>query len=81
VDLVLSGHIHAPFALPYPFGDCRTYAAGASTLSVRERGTPPGFNIVEIEATEIYVRAQAWTGSGYETHRTWALERRQASGT
>ncbi|MDB5495577.1 MAG: 3,5-cyclic-nucleotide phosphodiesterase, partial [Phenylobacterium sp.] len=37
VDLVLSGHIHAPFAWPYPFGDGRTYAVGAGTLSVRER--------------------------------------------
>ncbi|HYD97919.1 MAG TPA: metallophosphoesterase [Alphaproteobacteria bacterium] len=76
VDLVLSGHIHAPFALPYPFGDCRTYAAGASTLSVRERGVPAGVNIVEADDKEIWVKAQAWTGSHFETWRTWALERR-----
>src|SRR5207342_2935230 len=29
VDLVLSGHIHAPFTWPYAFGDGRTYAVGA----------------------------------------------------
>lgn len=77
VDLVLSGHIHAPFALPYPFGDGRTYAAGASTLSVRERGVPAGFNVVEADENEIRILAQAWTGSHYETSRTWALERRK----
>ena len=76
VDLVLSGHIHAPFAWPYPYGDGRTYAVGAGTLSIRERGAPPGFNVVEVEDGRIRVTALAWTGSGYEPFRTWALDRR-----
>ncbi|MGZ6020514.1 MAG: metallophosphoesterase family protein, partial [Phenylobacterium sp.] len=58
VDLVLSGHIHAPFTWPYPFGDGKTYAVGAGTLSVRERGgVPPGFNVVEIEGAAIRIAA------------------------
>ena len=77
VDLVLSGHIHAPFTWPYPYGDGRTYAVGAGTLSVRERGVPPGFNIVEVEAGCFRVTALAWTGSRYEPYRTWSLTRRQ----
>jgi len=77
VDLVLSGHIHAPFAWPYPHGDGKTYAAGAGTLSVRERGVPAGFNIIEADAREIRVVAQAWTRSHFETTRTWSLDRRQ----
>ena len=76
VDLVLSGHIHAPFTWPYPYGDCRTYAAGAGTLSVRERGVPPGFNVVDVEAKEIRVTALAWAGSRFEPSRTWSLARR-----
>jgi 3',5'-cyclic AMP phosphodiesterase CpdA len=76
VDLVLSGHIHAPFAWPYPHGDRRTYAAGAGTLSVRERGVPPGFNLVEIEGAAIRIAALAWTGSHFEPFRTWSLDRR-----
>jgi len=76
VDLVLSGHIHAPFTWPYPHGDGRTYAVGAGTLSVRERGVPPGYNEVEVEDECIRVTALAWTGSKYEPYRTWALDRR-----
>ena len=76
VDLVLSGHIHAPFALPYPFGDERTYAVGAGTLSVRERGCPPGFNLIDTERAAMRIAALAWTGSHYEPSRTWSLDRR-----
>jgi 3',5'-cyclic AMP phosphodiesterase CpdA len=76
VDLVLSGHIHAPFLWAYPHGDGRTYAAGAGTLSVRERGVPAGFNLVEIERAAIRIAALAWSGSRYEPHRTWSVDRR-----
>jgi 3',5'-cyclic AMP phosphodiesterase CpdA len=76
VDLVLSGHIHAPFAWPYPYADGRTYAVGAGTLSVRERGVPPGFNVLEVERAAIRVAALAWTGSHFEPYRTWSLDRR-----
>ena len=76
VDLVLSGHIHAPFTWPYPFGDGRTYAAGAGTLSLRERGVPPSFNVVEIERAASRIAALAWTGSHFEPYRTWSLDRR-----
>jgi 3',5'-cyclic AMP phosphodiesterase CpdA len=76
-DLVLSGHIHAPFALPYGYGDGRTYAVGAGTLSVRERGVAAGFNSIEVDEGEVRVTALAWTGSGFEPSRTWALDRRR----
>jgi 3',5'-cyclic AMP phosphodiesterase CpdA len=76
VDLVLSGHIHAPFVWPYPFADGRTYAVGASTLSTRERGVPAGFNVVEIEGAAIRIAALGWTGSHFESYRTWSLDRR-----
>ncbi|MBA4793548.1 metallophosphoesterase [Phenylobacterium sp.] len=77
VDIVISGHVHAPFALPYPFADERTYAIGCGTLSVRERGVPAGFNIIEVDDREIRVRAQAWSGSHFEAYRTWSLDRRR----
>lgn len=77
VDIVLSGHVHAPFALPYPFTDQRTYAIGCGTLSVRERGVPAGFNLIDVDDREIHVRAQAWSGSHFEAYRTWSLDRRR----
>lgn len=76
VDLVLTGHVHAPFALPYPGGDGRTWAIGASTLSVRERGAPIGFNCIEVEDDVVRVTALAWTGSHFEAWRTWSIDRR-----
>lgn len=75
-DLVMTGHVHAPFALAFPFGDGRTYAVGASTLSVRERGAPIGFNCIEIDEKAIAVTAMAWTGSHYEPWRSWRVDRR-----
>jgi 3',5'-cyclic AMP phosphodiesterase CpdA len=76
VDLVLSGHIHAPFVWPYPCVDGRTYGVGAGTLSVRERGVPPGFNVIEIEGPAMRIAALQWKGSHYEAFRTSSLDRR-----
>lgn len=76
VDMILSGHVHTPFAFSLPFADGRTYSVGAATLSLRERGTPPGFNVIEADAATILVKALAWTGSHFETAKTWALPRR-----
>lgn len=78
-DIVLTGHIHVPFAMAYPCGDQKTYAVGAGTLSVRERGVPPSFNLIEADEATITVTALAWTGSSFEPHRTWALDRRTPS--
>lgn len=76
VDLVLSGHIHAPFAWSYPYADGRTHAVGAGTLSLRERGVPPSFNVIDVTPEQISVTALGWTGGRYEPWRTWALPRR-----
>lgn len=76
VDLVLTGHVHAPFAIPYPGGDGRTWAVGASTLSVRERGVPVGFNCIEVQDECVVVTALGWTGSQFEPWRTWKIDRR-----
>lgn len=75
-DLILSGHIHAPFALALPYADKRTYAVGAGTLSVRERGVPAGFNMIEADAEAVRIVALGWAGSRFETQRTWSLDRR-----
>lgn len=74
VDLVLSGHVHVPFVLPYPFAPACA-AVGAGTLSVRERGCPASFNIIEIAPDEVRVVAQGWTGHDFTPWRTWGHSR------
>jgi 3',5'-cyclic AMP phosphodiesterase CpdA len=76
-DLILTGHVHNPFASPLKFGDGQTYAVGAGTLSHRVRGTPPGFNRITADAETITVTAMGWTGSHFEPYRTWGLPRRK----
>jgi 3',5'-cyclic AMP phosphodiesterase CpdA len=73
VDLILTGHLHAPFVQPLPLGDGHTYAIGAGTLSLRERGVPAGFNVIEAEAQSIRVRAMAWDGSALASQNEWVV--------
>jgi 3',5'-cyclic AMP phosphodiesterase CpdA len=73
VDVVMTGHLHAPFVQPLPFGDGMTYAVGAGTLSLRERGAPPWFNVVETIGDALSVTAMAWDGKALAIDRTWAV--------
>jgi 3',5'-cyclic AMP phosphodiesterase CpdA len=77
VDLIMTGHVHVPFALPIVAGVNGAYAVGAGTLSLRERGSPAGFNCIEWDDAEIHVTAFAWSGSGFVSHRVWSLDRRR----
>lgn len=77
-DLVLSGHIHTPFVAPYPFGDGATTAIVSGTLSVRERGSPPSFNIIEIDNRAVRVTAMAFERVDFVVWRSWAFDRRPA---
>jgi 3',5'-cyclic AMP phosphodiesterase CpdA len=76
VDLILTGHVHNPFATALPYADRLTYAVGAGTLSTRLRGTPAGFNRICTTADTVTVEALGWTGTRFEPYRTWALPRR-----
>ena len=76
VDLILTGHVHNPFALALRSDAKRSYAIGAGTLSLRTRGTPAGFNLIESDADTVNVTALAWNGADFETHRFWPLPRR-----
>ena len=80
VDLVMTGHLHIPFAATLPCKDERTHAIGASTLSLRERGVPIGFNVVEAEDEVIRVRAMGWTGEDFIQVKAWSLPRRRRDG-
>jgi 3',5'-cyclic AMP phosphodiesterase CpdA len=79
VDLILTGHLHNPFARPLPYGGGCSYIAGAGTLSRRTRGVAASFSVIEAGADALTVTAHAWTGAGFEPFRTWALPRRRAT--
>lgn len=78
-DLILTGHVHTPFVLELPLADGKTYAVGAATLSLRERGAPAGFNVIDWDENAIRVVAHGWTGSHFEVQKTWALARRSGA--
>ncbi|MDO9587895.1 MAG: metallophosphoesterase [Brevundimonas sp.] len=77
VDLITTGHVHVPFALPISMGDHCSHAVGCGTLSHRERGAPPSFNQIDWDAHHIAVTAMAWTGNRFEPDQLWRLPRRQ----
>ncbi|WP_374598417.1 metallophosphoesterase [Brevundimonas sp.] len=77
VDLITTGHVHVPFALPIALGDRCSYAVGCGTLSHRERGAPPSFNQIDWDAHTITVTVMAWTGERFEADKVWTLPRRQ----
>ena len=58
VDLVLTGHLHRPFAQAFPFGDRHTWSIGCGTLSQRQRGTPASFSV--LTRTEGGVEVTPW---------------------
>ena len=78
VDLILTGHVHTPFAVALPFCDEKTYAVGASTLSRRTRGAPPGFNLLQVRESCVDVIAYGWDGLRLDVYKEWRLPRRSA---
>jgi 3',5'-cyclic AMP phosphodiesterase CpdA len=78
VDLILTGHVHVPFALALPGATSPCYALGAGTLSIRTRGTPASFSTIVAGSQVFDVVAQGWTGLGFEVLKEWRLPRRGA---
>ena len=77
VDLVTTGHVHVPFAMPIQKGDGRCYAVGCGTLSRRLRGVPPSFNQIDWTDQDITVTVMAWDGQGFQPSQAWILPRRR----
>jgi 3',5'-cyclic AMP phosphodiesterase CpdA len=75
VDLVLTGHVHNPFAFKIRFPEEPCYAIGAGTLSLRTRGTPAGFSIIVADAETVRMTALGWTGANFEPVMRWSAPR------
>ena len=80
VDVVISGHLHMPFVHPLPYGDKRTFTVGAGTLSLRERGSRPSFNVIEIDGLAMTVTLMAWDGERLTAGRSWTVYLRPRGG-
>lgn len=81
VDLVLTGHVHVPFALPLSLASEGCYAIGAGTLSQRTRGAPPSFSTIVADDDAFEVSVRAWNGSAFEAGPVWRLPRRAPGAT
>jgi 3',5'-cyclic AMP phosphodiesterase CpdA len=78
VELVLSGHLHNPFAArPVGHGDC--YAVGAGTLSLRTRGTPASFSTISADAEAFEITVQVWKGDRFDAGPMRRLPRQTQS--
>jgi 3',5'-cyclic AMP phosphodiesterase CpdA len=72
-DIVMAGHLHTPFVEALPYGDQRTYVVGAGTLSLRLRGVPPGFNVLDVAGDRLTVTALGWNGQDLHVGQTWEV--------
>ena len=77
VDLIVTGHVHVPFAVEIPIGDRRSHAVGAGTLSLRLRGAPAGFNCIQWDDAEIRITPMRWIDDRFDAGETWRYERRK----
>ncbi|MEG3082870.1 metallophosphoesterase [Sphingomonas sp. PB2P12] len=55
---VLSGHVHDPFDIPVDREGQTIRMIGAGTLSKRTRGTPPAFNELQVDGSDIVALAR-----------------------
>lgn len=64
-DMVLSGHIHVPFAIERQPGSGTLLSISAGTLSTRRRNNHPAFNHIEVTDEEITITMIEFDGEGF----------------
>ena len=60
IDVVLSGHVHAPFILERQADETEVMSIGSGTLSVRRRKKPASFNHITIDSETIKITEVIW---------------------
>lgn len=71
IDAVLSGHVHAPFALERQPDETEIMSIGSGTLSVRRRDKPASFNHMVVDSETIQVTEIFWEDGQFSTADPW----------
>ena len=64
-DMILSGHIHVPFAIERQPGAGTLFSISAGTLSTRRRNNHPAFNHIEVTDEAIVITMIEFDGEGF----------------
>ncbi len=71
IDAVLSGHVHAPFALERQPDETEIMSIGSGTLSVRRRDKPASFNHLIVNEETITVTEIFWEDGKFAVATPW----------
>lgn len=71
IDVVLSGHVHAPFMLERQPDETDVMSIGSGTLSVRRRDKPASFNHISVDAETIQVTEIFWGKGQFSSSEPW----------
>ncbi len=71
IDAVLSGHLHAPYALERQPDETEIMSIGAGTLSVRRRDCLSSFNHLYIDSDVIKLTAITWQDGKFKKSKPW----------
>ena len=71
IDVVLSGHVHAPFTLERQPDETDIMSIGSGTLSVRRRDKPASFNHIIIDPETIRVTEIFWQSGKFAMSEPW----------
>lgn len=77
VNVLLTGHVHAPQAEIIRVPEGNYIAVTAGTLSMRLRSVPPSFNVLDFDGDVMSVTAVSYGGSSFvrKTNSVWDLSR------
>lgn len=72
VDIVLTGHVHVPFAIERHPNETEVISIGAGTLSHRRRNKPVSFNHISIDQSDIEVSALEFQNGEFISSKTFS---------
>jgi predicted phosphodiesterase len=77
VNVLLTGHVHAPQAEMIRVPEGSYVAVTSGTLSMRLRDVPPSFNVLDFDGSVMSVSALSYEGNSFapKTNSVWNLSR------